>query len=54
MSNPERPGGEPVQDQSEAPNKGLNLVLIYGLLALALAAAIGFALLIVAPFYHRR
>jgi len=29
-------------------------VLLYGLLVLALAAAIGFALLIVMPFYHRR
>jgi len=28
--------------------------LLFGLLALALAAAIGFALLIVLPFYHRR
>jgi hypothetical protein len=29
-------------------------VLLYGLIALALAAAIGFALLIVYPFYLRR
>jgi len=27
---------------------------MYSLIALALAAAIGFALLIVFPFYHRR
>jgi hypothetical protein len=36
------------------PDKGPNLTLLYGLLVLALAAAIGFALLIVMPFYHRR
>jgi hypothetical protein len=34
--------------------RGTNLVLWYSLVALALAAAIGFALMIVAPFYHRR
>jgi hypothetical protein len=34
--------------------KGPNLTLLYGLLVLALAAAIGFALMIVLPFYHRR
>ena len=38
----------------EAPAKGPNLVLIYSLLALALAAAIGFAVAIVWPFYIRR
>jgi len=47
--------GEP----SEAPRvnkvaQGANLKLIYGLLALALGAAIGLALLIVLPFYQRR
>jgi hypothetical protein len=45
---PEPPGEE------DGQAKGPNLVLIYGLLALALAAAIGLALLIVFPFYHRR
>jgi hypothetical protein len=33
---------------------GVNLILIYGLMVLALLAAIGFAALIVLPFYHRR
>lgn len=42
-------GGEP----DENP-KGPSLVLMYGLLALALALAIGFAALIVLPFYNRR
>lgn len=48
---------EPRQTQAEeddAPSKGPNLVLIYSLIALALLAAIGFAALIVLPFYNRR
>jgi len=40
--------------RAEAPSKSVNLWVIYGLVALALAAAIGCALLIVLPFYHRR
>jgi hypothetical protein len=55
MNKPERPpagpGGEPPEDR---PAQGPSLTLLFGLLALALAAAIGFALLIVLPFYHRR
>ena len=46
---PKIPGQEE-DGQSQWPN----LNLLYGLLALALAAAIGLALLIVLPFYHRR
>ncbi|MGA3346393.1 MAG: hypothetical protein ABSC76_16145 [Terracidiphilus sp.] len=45
------PAGE---EEDDSPGKGPNLVLIYGLLALAMATAIGLALLIVFPFYHRR
>jgi hypothetical protein len=53
MNEPEiLPPGE--TDSEDAPAKGPNLVVLYGLVALALAAAIGLALLIVAPFYHRR
>jgi hypothetical protein len=56
MSEPERPltgsGGKPPQPLPET--QGPSLKLLFGLLALALAAAIGFALLIVLPFYHRR
>jgi hypothetical protein len=44
---------KPEADQDEEPSQGPNLVLIYSLIALALAAAIGFALMIVMPFYHR-
>jgi hypothetical protein len=59
MSEPERPasgsGGEPPKTLLEdQPAQGPSLTLLFGLLALALAAAIGFALLIVLPFYHRR
>jgi hypothetical protein len=54
MSKPERSqsgsGGEP----PDRPSQGPSLTLLFALLALALAAAIGFALLIVLPFYHRR
>jgi hypothetical protein len=38
----------------ERPEKTPSLLLLYSLLAVALAAAIGLALLIVLPFYHRR
>jgi hypothetical protein len=38
----------------EQPSQGPNLVLLYSLIALALAVAIGLALLIVWPFYVRR
>jgi len=41
-------------NKTERPPAGPSLKLLYGLLALALAAAIGFALLIVLPFYQRR
>jgi hypothetical protein len=40
--------------QQESPSQGPNLVLVYGLLALALIAAIAFAAMIVLPFYLRR
>jgi hypothetical protein len=50
MSNP----GTNPSDQQEETSQGPNLVLLYSLIALALVAAIGFALLIVMPFYLRR
>jgi len=40
--------------EEDEPSKGPSLTLLYSLIALALAAAIGFALLIVFPFYQRR
>ncbi len=54
MSRPGPPAAEPETGPEDTPSKGPNLVLIYSLIALALAVAIGFALLIVLPFYHRR
>jgi hypothetical protein len=54
MSDPEilPPGPEPhAKDRSSL---GPSLALIYGFIALALAVAIGLALLIVRPFYRRR
>jgi hypothetical protein len=41
-------------DQEEEPSQGPNLILLYSLIALALVAAIGFAVMIVFPFYVRR
>jgi hypothetical protein len=46
-----------VPDDSTEPEPrggGANLALIYGLIALALVAAIVIAALVVLPFYHRR
>ncbi|MGA2807461.1 MAG: hypothetical protein ABSE87_04960 [Terracidiphilus sp.] len=51
MSSQERPAVSP---DAEPPSQGPSLTLLYGLIALALAAAIGFALMIVLPFYQRR
>jgi hypothetical protein len=51
MRDRKRPTDDP---GDEPPAQGPNLVLLYGFVVLALAAAIGFALLIVLPFYHRR
>jgi hypothetical protein len=43
------------QDASSDPStKGPSLILLYSLIALALAVAIGLAVLIVRPFYLRR
>jgi hypothetical protein len=53
MSNPES-SIQPADEPEEKPSKGINLILIYSLLALSLIAALGIALLIVLPFYHRR
>ena len=52
MSEPRKPERES-QGSCEPEEQGPSLTLLYSLLALALAAAIGFALLIVWPFYRR-
>jgi hypothetical protein len=49
----ENPVGGKEEDDGE-PSAGPNLVLLYSLIALALAVAIGLAVLIVLPFYQRR
>ena len=41
------------RDEEEPEPKGPNLVLLYALLALGLLAAMGFAAMVVLPFYHR-
>jgi hypothetical protein len=44
----------PKTDAEDKPSQGPSLTLMYSLIALALALAIGFAALIVLPFYRRR
>lgn len=41
------------EPDDQRAHSGPNLVLVYSLLALALLAAIGIAVLIVLPFYRR-
>jgi len=57
MSELQKPANDLPANQStptsEEPAKGPNLALAYGLITIALLAALGFALLIVLPFYHR-
>lgn len=53
MSDAERPDLAQ-KNQAGEPDQGPNLVLLYSLIALALAAAIGLAAFIVWPFYLRR
>jgi hypothetical protein len=48
---PQRRTPDPQHDPSSA---GPSLTLLYSLIGIALLVAIGFALLIVAPFHHRR
>jgi hypothetical protein len=43
-----------IERQKDSPSPGPSLTVIYSLIVLALVAAIGFALLIVLPFYNRR
>ena len=40
-------------DDFEEPTQGVNLKLIYSLIAIAILAAIAVAFVIVRPFYHR-
>ena len=54
MSDAERQTAAPGGSRNDDPGQGPSLKLLYTLLALALAAAIGVALMIVLPFYYRR
>lgn len=45
-----KPGEQSEEDRPQGPS----LTLLYSLVVLALLAAIGLALMIVLPFYHRR
>lgn len=53
MSDLDKRGANGPESQEDEP-RGANLKLIYGLIGLALALAIGIAALIVLPFYERR
>jgi hypothetical protein len=57
-SEPDVPGNSveerPEFEDDHPHNAGPSLPLLYTLIAVALAAAIGLALTIVFPFYHRR
>jgi hypothetical protein len=44
--------GRNLEPEEEA--KGPNLILLYSLLALGLLAALGFAAMVILPFYVRR
>jgi hypothetical protein len=52
MSKTQLQPGHPTKDEPES--KGPNIVLLYALLALGLLAAMGFAWMVILPFYHRR
>jgi hypothetical protein len=54
MSDPGLPRGTNEEDDEDVAPPGINLWLAYGLMFLALLAAIGLATMIVLPFYHRR
>ncbi len=60
MADPEAPPPSPAPQppppespDPDEPSSGPSLTLLYSLIGLALLFAIGFALLIVAPFHHR-
>ncbi|MGB7265577.1 MAG: hypothetical protein WBC92_08690 [Terracidiphilus sp.] len=54
MSDPEFLPPTRPEDSGEKQSQGPSLVLLYSIVALALAAAIAFAAMIVWPFYRRR
>lgn len=54
MSDPKRPESDSKNAGDNEAAQGANLILLYSLIALALAVAIGLAGLIVWPFYTHR
>jgi hypothetical protein len=54
MSDPESSQPGSGDDLHDSPSRGPSLTLLYSLIALALIVAIGLAMMIVLPFYHRR
>lgn len=54
MNDPQRPHSTVEEDDTDKAPRGVNLVVIYGVMLFALLVAIGLATLIVLPFYHRR
>ena len=54
MSDADRSPSEHDGDEEDKGAQGPSLTLLYSLIALALAVAIGFALMIVIPFHYRR
>ena len=53
MSDPAPTTPQP-KDETKKSTPGPSLTLIYGLIALAMLAAIAIAAMVVLPFYHRR
>jgi hypothetical protein len=53
LEGPDRSAREP-ETPDEGKSRGPNLILLYTLIAFALAAAIAIAAIIVLPFYQRR
>jgi hypothetical protein len=50
----ENQSGLKTSHDPEEPMQGVNIKLIYSLIALAILAAIAIAIFIVLPFYHHR
>lgn len=54
MSDPEQKRTDRDDEMEARDSAGPSLTLLYSLIGLAMAVAIGIALLIVLPFYYRR
>ena len=54
MNDAERPENSRNDENDDKGAEAPSLTLLYSLIALALAVAIGLAFMIVLPFYHRR